>query len=594
MASLLQLSDPGASNLEFFTNPALLLLFGALVLPLLPVRLRGLWLPIPPLAGTVLLWSLPNGATGTYDYLGAALEPFRLDPLSRGFGTAFLLAALLGAIYAIWLRDLVHQVAILVYAGATVGATFAGDLVTLFVWWELAGLASTVLIWARGLIQPADSSRAARAGQRYLLVQVISGVLLLGGMAVWVSAGNGLAFDAIGVGGVGDVGGWLILFAFGLKAGFPLLYVWITDTYPEATVVGTVILSAFTTKLAIYALIRGFAGTEPLFWFGPVTAVLALFFALLQRDLRRVLAYALVVQLGYLLTAVGAGGEVGVNGATAHSLVHIAYNMLLFMTLGAVLYRTGTVRSDQLGGLLRTMPVAAVGFAVGAATMAAAPLFAGFVSKGLLMEAVKEHHEAVYWLLLVVSILVFTHFCLRVFQLVFLGRPARFGSEAVDRTEPEAPWSMRLAIALAVVVCVALGLLPGLLGGILPYPVELAVYSPSHVLEQLVLLAAGAALFGALVWTRRYPTVRRTYRVDADILYLRVLPRAAAAGVRGCAGVRDLAVRAVRGPGARLLDSVLNPVRIQGRIAAPWTTGAMTAWTVLVFGVALVAALALS
>ena len=275
-------------------------------------------------------------------------------------------------------KDRVQQVATLFYAGSAIGGVFAGDLITLFLYWEGTAVASVFLIWAR------RTEGAYRTGMRYLIIQVLSGVLLLAGLLVRYDATGSIEFEAMTLGSLGT---WLIFIGFGIKCAFPLLHNWLQDSYPAATITGTVILSAFTTKMAVYALARGFPGTELLIYIGAVMTLFPIFFAEIENDLRRVLAYSLNNQLGFMVVGVGVGTPMALNGTAAHAFCHILYKALLFMSVGAVLYRTGTSKASELGGLYKTMPKTMVCCVIGAASISAFPLFSGFVSKSLILSA---------------------------------------------------------------------------------------------------------------------------------------------------------------------------------------------------------------
>ncbi|MCZ6523472.1 MAG: proton-conducting transporter membrane subunit, partial [Alphaproteobacteria bacterium] len=226
-----------------------------------------------------------------------------------------------------------QHVSAMLYAGSALGAVFAGDLITLFVFWELLALTSVFLIWAR------NSERSFETGFRYLVIQVVSGVLLLSGALILAHETGSLSFDHIGL--EAGVGGWILLLAFGIKAGFPLFHNWITEAYPESTPTGAVFLSAFTTKVAVYALARGFAGTEVLIYVGTVMTFFPIFYAVLENDLRRVLGYSMINQLGFMVTGIGIGTGLAVNGAVAHAFADVIFKGLLFMSMGAVMTMTG-------------------------------------------------------------------------------------------------------------------------------------------------------------------------------------------------------------------------------------------------------------
>jgi multicomponent Na+:H+ antiporter subunit D len=328
-------------------SPGLILIVGAALVPLLRGRLRTAYMLALPIVALFWLAGLPEGEFGRFEVFGQPLVTLRIDRLSFVFGAIFLVAAFLGLLYASHLKGALQHVAALVYAGSAISAVFAGDLITLFVFWEGTAISSVFLIWARG------TESAYRAGMRYLLIQVGSGVLLIAGIVAQLDATGSIAFDEIGV---GSLAGNLIFLAFGIKCAFPLLHTWLQDAYPEATVSGTVILSAFTTKLAIYALARGYAGTDILIPIGAVMAVFPIYYGLIASDLRRVLSYALICQLGFMVVGIGIGTELSLNGTTSHALASILYKALLFMATGAVLHRVGTIEASDLGGLYKSMP----------------------------------------------------------------------------------------------------------------------------------------------------------------------------------------------------------------------------------------------
>lgn len=333
--------------------PGSLMVLGSLLLPCLGRRgsaWGGLTLCLLSL---LLFWSTPLGNYGSLELFGISLETIRIDRLSFLFGLIFHLAAILSAIYALHVQDSKQHVAGIMYAGAAIAAACAGDLITLFVFWELTAISSVFLIWA------SDSESSWKAGLRYLIIQVGSGVLLLSGAIMRYQETGSLAFGAAGETGVIGIENWsgkLILLAFGIKCAFPLLHNWLQDSYPKATATGTVFLSAFTTKLAVYALARGFAGTESLIVVGCVMTLFPIFFAVIENDLRRVLAYSLNNQLGFMVVGIGIGTELALNGTVAHAFCHIIYKALLFMSMGAVLHRVGTTKATELGGLYKSMP----------------------------------------------------------------------------------------------------------------------------------------------------------------------------------------------------------------------------------------------
>ena len=310
-------------------TPGAVMILGAPLLAVLRGRLQQLWLLALPVLSCAHLFALEPGSSGQLALFDYSLTVARVDKLSLAFGYIFGMAAVIAAIYALHLRDGLQHTCGAVYVGAATGAVFAGDLLTLFVYWELTSVASVFLVWAGG------GERAFRAGMRYLLVQVGSGVLLLAGLIVRYDATGSLAFEHLGDPGTGNLGGTLIFLAFGIKCAFPLLHNWLQGRLPRGpSVTGTVVLSAFTTKLAVYSLARGFAGVEILVPIGTAMTVFPVFFAVIENDLRRVLAYSLNNQLGFMVVGIGIGTGLAMNGAVSHAFVHIIYKALLFMSVG--------------------------------------------------------------------------------------------------------------------------------------------------------------------------------------------------------------------------------------------------------------------
>jgi len=366
-------------------SPPFIFLIAAAILPFLPGRFRAPLMLITPFLALISIASFGHGDHGVLNLLSFELVCYRIDDLSFPFGIIFCIAAFLASLYAWHVNDLVQQVATMAYAGAALGGVFAGDLITLFIWWEATAVSSVFLIFAR------RTPGAMATGMRYLIIQVLSGVLLLAGLLMHFQETGSIAFEHLGLVSVGT---WLIFIAFGIKCAFPLMHNWLQDAYPAATVTGTVVLSAFTTKMAVYTLARGYAGTEILVYIGAVMTLFPIFFAEIENDLRRVLAYSLNNQLGFMVVGVGIGTELAINGTVAHAFSHILYKSLLFMSVGAVLYRTGTSKASELGGLYRTMPITMVCCVIGAMSISAFPLFSGFISKSLILDAASKNAHA--------------------------------------------------------------------------------------------------------------------------------------------------------------------------------------------------------
>lgn len=481
--------------------PALIPLVGSLLLPLFHRRWRStLFLVFAGLTFGLLLLLEPGAELGM-PFLGYRLVVCRVDRLSLAFGYIFALITFLGGVYAFSLRDLGQQVFALLYAGVSLGAVFAGDLFTLLVFWELQAVASVWLIWAR------QTRGAAAAGFRYLLVHLTGGGILLAGILWQVTHTGSLLFDTFKPG----VAGWLVLLAFSLNAAVPPLHAWLPDAYPEATVTGSVFLSAFTTKTAVYALARGFAGWEVLVWAGTIMAVYGVIFAVLENDIRRILAYHIVSQVGYMVTGVGLGTEVAINGTTAHAFSHILYKALLFMGAGTVLYTTGRSKLTELGGLAHLMPATLALYMVGAVSISGFPLFNGFISKSMVVYAAGESHRPFVVLLLhLASVGTFLSVGLKLPYLTW------FGPDRGLKPTPPAP-GMSGGMALTAALCFGFGIYPGLLYRHLPYqPVDYQPYTVAHVVETGQLLLSTGLGFYLL---RRKLHSEPTITLDTDWFY---------------------------------------------------------------------------
>ncbi len=546
-------------------SPGLTLIVGSLLIPLLRGRVRSVYLVLLPLLGLVHLALLSAGDFGVLPFLNQRLVTLRVDRWSMLFGWIFMIATLISAIYALHLRSPLQSTAGFAYAGSAIGAVFAGDLMTLFVFWELTAITSVLLVWAGGTVS------AYRAGMRYFIVQITSGMLLFFGAVIQFNATGSLNFDHIGL---DAPGGWLFFIAFGIKCAFPLLHTWLQDAYPEASPVGTVFLSAFTTKLAVYALARGFAGTEWLIPIGAVMAAFPIFFALIENDLRKVLAYGLNIQLGFMVVGIGIGTELSLNGTAAQAVTHIIYKGLLFMSMGAVLHQAGTVKGSELGGLYKSMPLTTVFCIIGAASMSV-PLFCGFVSKSMILSAAGQGAYLITWTtLLFASAGVFL--CAGI-KIVYFGF---FGRDSGKRCK-EAPVNMLVAMGIAAILCVGIGVMPGSLYAMLPYPVDFEPYTASHVLGQLQLLMFSALAFAVLVWTRVYPPELRAINLDVDWLWRMVFPSA----VQKCIILWESLCACVANTFTRKYTAfgllIIRHRQPDGLLVRSWTTRSMSMWVMV-------------
>ncbi|MBU2469608.1 MAG: Na(+)/H(+) antiporter subunit D [Proteobacteria bacterium] len=484
--------------------PALLFLAGAALVPLLPQRFKQAFMLALPLFALYLLWNTPLGTYWSFSFLDYQIVLMKLDRLSRVFAYIFLIISVIGFLFALKVADDLQHSAALIYAGGALGVTLCGDWFSLYVYWEFMAVASTFLILAR------RTPAARAAALRYILVHLFGGLLLFAGIMLLLAGGGPIAIGALKL---DSAAAWLIFLGIALNAAIPPLHPWLKDAYPEATPTGAVFLSAFTTKSAVYLMCRTFAGAEVLIWVGAIMTIFPIFYAVLENDIRRVLSYSLMNQVGYMMCGIGIGTTLAINGTVSHAFCHILYKALLFMAAGSVLTMTGRIRCTDLGGLYKTMPLTALFCMVGSASISAFPLFSGFVSKSMIVSAAGLQHLTTIWFMLqFASVGVIDHAGIKVPYFTFFGHDS--GLRASDP-----PWNMTWAMGIAAVFCLGIGIFPQPLYNILPFPVDYAPYTGAHVVGQLQLLLFGALAFVLLIYSGYYPAEIRAINLDFDWFY---------------------------------------------------------------------------
>ena len=462
--------------------PGLVLIAGGLVLPLVSPGVRRPLLLILPLIVLWMIWQVPDGAVLRANFLDYQLTPLKGDSLSRLFATIFAIMAFAGGLFAIGIAKPGELMAAYLYAGSAVGVAMAGDLITVFVFWEIMAVGSTMVVWSGG------TPEARAAGMRYVMIHLLGGVVLMVGLVGHIAETLSVEFEAMKPDAWPR---WLMLAGFLMNAGAPPLSAWIPDAYVESSPSGMVFLSAFTTKTAVYVLLRGFPGAEILIFVGLYMIFYGIVYALLENDMRRILAYSIVNQVGFMVTGIGIGTVMSLNGAAAHAFTHIIYKALLLMSAGSVLHMTGKRKCTDLGGLYRTMPLTMVCGTIGALAISSFPLTSGFISKSMINQAAADEGMLIVWFLLAAaSAGVFLHAGIKFPWFVFFQKDSGLRPH-------EPPWSMRLAMIFFAALCIGLGVWPDPLYAILPNPVDYVPYTGPHVVAQLqLLLFSGLAFFG--------------------------------------------------------------------------------------------------
>jgi multicomponent Na+:H+ antiporter subunit D len=530
-------------------TPALVLILGALFVVFFRGRAKSAYLLLLPILVGCLLLTFPQGKVITAQFWGYDLVFLRVDKLSMIFGTIFCIMTFLGVLFALQVEDDMQHVAALIYAGSTLGVVYAGDFLTLYIFWEIMAISSTFLILA------SRTREAKDAGYRYILMHIVGGLFLLAGILIYAQANSSLEFDYIGLNGLDS---WLIFIGFALNAAAIPLHAWLPDAYPMGTPTSTVFLSAFTTKSAVYLMARCFPGAEPLIWIGAIMVFVPIFYAVLENDIRRVLAYSLLNQVGFMLCGIGIGTALALNGAVAHAFCHILYKALLFMAAGSVLHMTGKIKCTEIGGLYKTMPLTCLFCIVGAASISAFPLFSGFVSKSMIVSASAHEKMALVWLVLqFASAGVFHHAGIKVPFFTFFGHDS-----GIRAKEP--PWNMLLAMGVAAFLCVFIGFYPAPLYSMLPFPVDYVPYTGAHVVGQLQLLMFGALAFALLILSGYYPPEIRSANLDLDWFYRVFLGRflypILDKSLNGLNAVAEKGVLGVVGTGGKVLQGLITSV----------------------------------
>jgi multicomponent Na+:H+ antiporter subunit D len=487
-------------------HPALVFLIGAVLVAATRGKARqGVSLATPLIAALALL-GLPDGSSFSFELMGQTLIFAHIDRLSFLFALLFLVAATIGVIYSLHHRSRLELTSALLYAGSAISAVLAGDLITLFIAWEMLAVTSAFIVWARG------DRESISSGLRYFGFQIASGFCLLIGVLLHQQAGGSLIIEDLGVLDLASPGALWILIAFGIKAGFPLLHTWIVDTYPRATATGTVFLCVFTTKTAVYALARFFPGTEELIIIGAVMTFFPIFYAVIENDLRKVLSYSMINQIGFMVVGIGLGTELAINGAVAHACNDVLFKGLLFMSMGAVLHVTGKSCGTDLGGLWKKMPRTTVLCLVGAASISAVPLFCGFVSKSMVMAAaIEEGHQWLWLVLLFASAGVLEHAGIKIPYFAFFAH-----DRGLKASDP--PGNMLLAMAISALLCIFIGCRPDLLYSLLPYEVAYQPFTTTHVLTQVQLLMFASLAVMVLMKSGIYPPELVRVNLDFDVV----------------------------------------------------------------------------
>jgi multicomponent Na+:H+ antiporter subunit D len=513
---------------DLWVHPGLVLIIFALILPFVQRGpLRKVYLVAVPVAAFLFVYFMDHGTFASVQFMDWQLTFGRVDALSKVFAYIMTLMCIIGTIYGLHVEEDVQHIAAWFYVAGSLGVIFAGDYLVLFLFWEIMAFSSVFLVWFR------RGPKSLATGYRYLLVHTFGGLVLLAGIILqYKVTGGDISFNPImdAVGGSShfswhdmanpSLPTYLIMIGFILNAAVPPLHAWLPDAYGEATVTGAVFMCAFTTKTAVYALARSCAGMDILVPLGVAMALYGVVYAVLENDTRRLLAYHIISQVGYMVAGVGIGTEMAINGSVAHAFAHILYKGLLFMGCGSVLYMTGKSKFTELGGLYKKMPRAFIFTLIGGLSISAFPLFSGFVSKSMIIAAGFGEH--LYWaafLLLLASAGTFLHTGLKVPYFIWFGK--NNCSKETWEKAADPPANMQWAMGIAAALCIFIGCYTPYLYNMLPFQEEAQhyaglVYGSYHVSESLQILLFTALGFFLLV---KKLTPEPTISIDMDWFY---------------------------------------------------------------------------
>lgn len=565
--------------------PAVILIIGGLLMPFLHRYVRYGFAVLIPVLTLVQVWNIPVGVDMlNISVAGFDLRPVYAHPYTHIFATIFAIASFAGALFGLGQSKISETAAAFIYAGGAIGVTFSGDFISLFMYWELMAIGSTMIIFASG------HEGVMRSGMRYAMVHFLGGVILMSGIVAHIiltgdaslvhfDANMAILFPKYGF-DMNAIVIWLILIGVLINAAAPPMSAWIADSYPRSSAFGAVFLSAFTTKTAVFVLITIFAGTELLIYIGLFMIFYGIIYAMLENDMRRILAYSIVNQVGFMVVGIGIGTELALNGAAAHAFAHIIYKALLFMSAGSVLYMTGKSKCTELGGLYKSMKLTAVCSIIGALSISAFPLTSSFVTKSMIASAaMHEELQLTWFLLLAASAGVFLYAgIIKMPWFVFFQKDSGLRPK-------DPPINMQLAMVFFALLCI-IPAIPGVaevtIYKMLPTVVDYKSYTNEHVISQLQLL-----LFSGLAFFVMLPMLKRTETVSLDFdWFYRVFGRYVVLVVALLARLplriaRIVVKKAIR----RLLKAVYYIHNPDGVLARSWSLDVTVIWTIALLGV---------
>ncbi len=354
-----------------------------------------------------------------------------------------------------------------------IGIVLAGDFISFYIFWE-------IMSWSAFLLISYNRGSALPAGMKYIIMSIIGSVsMLIGMLSLYANYGTLNISELSSF--MASASSQYILFilitfgiGFGVKSAIVPLHIWLPDAHSQAPSPFSAVLSGILIKMGIYGFIltfyvivglKNFTGLGSnwssfhyiLCWLGAITIVIPSFIAILQDDAKRLLAWSSIGQIGYIILGISFGTSLGFAGGTFHILNHATFKALLFLTVGAVEYRTGTRDLNSLGGLIKKMPITFIVALIGAFGLIGVPLTNGFVSKWLIYKTlILEGHPflAFFALLGTWAAILYTY---KLIHNIFLGQ-----LQEKHKNIQKAPFSMQLPMIILAFAIILFGILPGI------------------------------------------------------------------------------------------------------------------------------------
>lgn len=510
--------------IHVFLHPGIVLILTGAVIALLPKAASRYLLPLGALAALAALLGTDKSLSIETPFAGELkLSLFVCDEISWFFGLVFAVIGVIGSVYSMDKGRRGEKAASAVYAGSALMTVFAGNMLTFIIFWEVMAAASIYMVFK------GNGPDARRSSYRYMVMHLFGGNMLLAGVML-LPAGITAA-----VGPVTDTDSlayWLMFIGIGVNCALPPFHTWVADSYPQATPESQLFMGSYTTKVAVYAMIRFFAGTEWLVIFAAVTAVLAACMALIENDLRKLLSYHIVSQVAMMVAGLAAGGDVGAAGAAMHAAFNILYKGVLLMAAGNIFTALGLRYITDMGGLARKMPVTAACTFIASFAIAGVPYFSGFASKALIMDALHAGgFNMSYILVTMAGVGTWLSITMKINYFVFIKKPERElpagdapgrvpsddmpGSARASASPGRVPACKVLAMAAATVLVVITGIRPEICYDMLSMDPS-HLFAADHVLEYIGLFAGATVPF---VLLRTFMAPHEGINLDVDRFY---------------------------------------------------------------------------